>query len=179
MDTATEDLRYPIGKFTPQPFSEKQKQSWLNDIKFLPGLLENSILNLDAEQMQTPYREGGWTIIQVVHHFADSHMNAMMRFKLALTEDNPTIKTYEEQLWAELDDYRNVPVNVSITLLHALHLRLHALLKDLPDEMWNRTLFHPVHSKEITLWHLLGMYSWHGLHHVAHITSLRERMNWK
>jgi uncharacterized damage-inducible protein DinB len=172
------DLRYPIGKYEPQPFSEKQKQEWLNDIKFLPLSLENAILNLDAAQLETPYREGGWTVKQVVHHVADSHMNAYCRFKLGLTEDNPTIRPYEEQLWAELKDTHNVPVNVSITLLHALHIRWYEMLVNMTDEQLNRTIFHPEHKKQFTLWHLLGMYAWHSRHHTAHVTSLRERQNW-
>lgn len=173
-----DDLRYPIGKYEPQPFSEQQKQEWLNDIKFLPLALENAILNLDAAQLETPYRDGGWTSKQVVHHVADSHMNAYCRFKLGLTEDNPTIKPYEENLWANLKDTHNTPINVSITLLHALHTRLHEVLRNISDEEFNRTIFHPEHKKEMTLWHLLGMYAWHGKHHTAHITSLRERKNW-
>ena len=172
------DLRYPIGKYEPQPFSEKQKKSWLNDIKFLPQAVENSILNLDEVQIKTPYREGGWTVQQLIHHIADSHINAYCRFKLCLTENNPTIRPYEEKLWAELDDVKNLPVNISITLLYALHTRLYETLKDLPDAAWERTVVHPEHNKVFTLWYLLGMYAWHGKHHVAHITDLRERNKW-
>src|SRR5580765_6093091 len=116
MSTESIDLRYPIGKYTPQPFSSNLKEEWLNDIKFLPQLLENAIVNLDEAQLQTPYREGGWTVHQLVHHVADSHINAYCRFKLGMTEDNPTIKPYEEKLWAELDDVKDLPVNISITL---------------------------------------------------------------
>jgi hypothetical protein len=173
------DPRYPIGKYQPQPFSEQQKQEWINDIRFLPLAIENAILNLDAAQLNTPYREGGWTVKQLVHHVADSHLNAYCRFKLGLTEDNPTIKPYQEKLWAELKDTQNLPVNVSITLLHALHLRLHEVLISITDEQFNRTVFHPEHKKEISLWYLLGMYAWHSKHHTAHITALREKMNWK
>lgn len=172
------DLRYPIGQFEPKPYSEKQKQHWLNDIKFLPQTLENSILNLDEAQQQTPYREGGWTVKQVVHHVADSHINAYCRFKLGLTEDNPTIRPYEEQLWAELSDTHLLPVNVSFTLLYALHTRWYTLLQHIKDGEWERTVYHPASKKTMTLWHLLGMYAWHGLHHTAHITSLRERNGW-
>lgn len=172
------DYSYPIGKYEPQPFSEKQKQEWLNDIKFLPLALENAILNLDAAQLETPYREGGWTLRQVVHHVADSHINAYCRFKLGLTETNPTIRPYEQDPWANLPDTQNTPVNVSITLLHALHSRLYEVLRNMTDEDFNRTIFHPEHKKEMTLWYLLGMYSWHGRHHTAHVTSLRERKGW-
>lgn len=118
------DPRYPIGKYEPQPYSEEQKKKWLLDIQFLPEELERAALNLDAEQLQTPYREGGWTVQQVVHHVADSHMNAYTRFKLGLTEENPVIKPYDEGAWAKLPDNR-LPVNISFTLLHALHRRWH------------------------------------------------------
>lgn len=179
MSTATLDLRYPIGEYAPKPFSIPQKVEWLADLKFLPLQLEHAILNLDEKQLHTPYREGGWTVHQLVHHIADSHINAYCRFKLALTEDNPVIKPYEEKLWAEMNDVHKLPVNISITLLHALHARWYEALKYVADNDWNnRTIFHPEHKKTIRLWTLLGMYAWHGKHHVAHITSLRERMNW-
>ncbi|MEO5892568.1 MAG: YfiT family bacillithiol transferase [Ferruginibacter sp.] len=173
-----EDLRYPIGKYTPQPFSESQLQDWLIDITFLPQHLENAILNLDESQLNTPYRPHGWTVKQLVHHVADSHMNAYIRFKLGLTEDNPTIKPYDEGAWAKLIDTQNLPINISLTLLHALHLRWVEVLKAISVEEWNRPVFHPEQKKEMTLWYLLGSYSWHSRHHTAHITSLRERMNW-
>lgn len=172
------DPRYPIGKYEPQPFSEKQKQDWLNDIKFLPLAIEHAILNLDAAQLDTPYREGGWTVKQLVHHVADSHINAYCRFKLGLTEDNPTIRPYEEQAWAMLKDTQNLPVNISTTLLHAVHIRWYEILVNMSDADYNRTIFHPEHKKQFTLWHLLGMYSWHSRHHTAHITTLREKMGW-
>jgi len=173
-----EDLRYPIGKYEPRPFSEKQLEEWLIDITFLPKHLENAIINLDVSQLDTPYRPEGWTVKQLVHHVADSHMNAYIRFKLGLTEDNPTIKPYEEGAWANLPDTQNLPVNISLTLLHALHARWVAVLKGISTAGWNRTVFHPEHKKEMTLWFLLGMYAWHGRHHTAHITALRERMKW-
>lgn len=173
-----EDHRYPIGKYTPQPFSEELLGEWLIDIKNLPQHLENALLNLDEAQINTPYREGGWTIKQLVHHVADSHMNAYMRFKLGLTENNPTIKPYDEKLWAEMSDTRNLPVNISLTLLHALHARWYEVLKNMSKEDMDKTVFHPEHKKEMTLWYLLGLYSWHSRHHVAHITALREREKW-
>ncbi len=173
-----EELRYPVGKYIVQPFSEKQWQECLNDIKFLPQHLENAILNLDEAQLATPYREGGWTVKQLVHHVADSHMNAYIRFKLGLTEDNPVIKPYDEVAWAEMSDTQNLPINLSLTILHALHTRWYEILKNMSREELHRTLFHPEHKKEMTLWYLLGMYAWHGKHHVAHVTHLRERMKW-
>ena len=172
------DPRYPIGKYEPQPFDEKLKITWIRDIQFLPQNLENAVLNLDAAQLETPYREGGWTVKQLVHHVADSHVNAYTRFKLGLTEDRPTIKPYEEKLWAELSDTKNLPVNISFTLLHALHARWVEVLKNISDEEWNRTVIHPESKKEISLWYLLGTYSWHGRHHTAHITSLRQAKGW-
>ena len=173
-----EDIRYPIGKYIVQPFSDKQWQDWLNDIKFLPQHLENAILNLDEAQLATPYREGGWTVKQLVHHVADSHMNAYIRFKLALTENNPVIKPYDEAAWAEMSDTKNLPINISLTILHAVHSRWNEVLKNMSREELDRTLFHPEHKKEMTLWYLLGMYAWHSKHHVAHVTALRERMRW-
>ncbi|OIQ97511.1 putative metal-dependent hydrolase YfiT [mine drainage metagenome] len=172
------DPRYPIGKYEPQPFSEKQKEEWLNDLKFLPEELERAINNLDAFQLSTPYREGGWQVKQLVHHIADSHMNAYIRFKLGLTEDSPTIKPYDEKEWAKLADNETVPVNVSITLLHALHQRWYATIKDLTQDEFERTVVHPEHGRKMTLWFLLGMYAWHGKHHVAHILELRKNKNW-
>jgi hypothetical protein len=178
MSTVERDLRYPIGKYEPKEFSELQLKSWLNDIRFLPQLLENSILNLDEQQLLTPYRDGGWTVKQLVHHVADSHSNALIRFKLGLTEDNPTIKPYDEKAWAELNDVHELPINISLTMLHTIHARMHSCIKNLSAAEWERTLVHPEHNMQMTLYYLLGMYSWHGRHHTAHITALRERMGW-
>lgn len=172
------DLRYPIGQYEPQPFSEKYLKEWIIDITYLPQHLENSVLNLDEAQINTPYRPDGWTIKQLVHHVADSHMNAYIRFKLGLTENNPAIKPYDEAAWANLSDTANLPFNLSLTILYAMHARWVEVLKNIKTEEWNRTVFHPEHKKEITLWHLLGMYAWHGRHHTAHVTALRARMNW-
>ncbi|MDP1842752.1 MAG: putative metal-dependent hydrolase [Sediminibacterium sp.] len=172
------DPKYPIGKFEPQPFSEEQKNKWLLDIHFLPQELERALLNLDEAQLHTPYREGGWTVHEVVHHLADSHMNAYCRFKLGLTENIPTIKPYLENEWTLLDDVKQLPVNVSITLLHALHQRWHVAIKNLSAEQWQREVHHPESKRDMSLWFLLGLYAWHGKHHVAHITHLREQKNW-
>ncbi len=173
-----EDLRYPIGKYIVQPFSDKLWQEWVMDIKNLPQHLENAVLNLDEVQLDTPYREGGWTVKQLVHHVADSHMNAYIRFKLGLTEDNPTIKPYDEAAWAEMADTKNLPINISLTILHAVHARWNEVLKSMGRTDLDRTVFHPQHKKQLTLWELLGMYAWHSRHHTAHVTSLRERMKW-
>ena len=172
-----EDLRYPLGKYEPQPHSDKQLQDWMIDITFLPQHLENAILNLNENQLNTAYRPEGWTVKQLVHHVADSHINAYIRFKLGLTEDNPTIKPYDEGAWARLND-TDLPVNISLTLLHALHIRWVEILKGVSRQDWNRVVYHPEQKKELTLWYLLGSYAWHSRHHVAHITALRERMGW-
>ena len=178
------DLRYPIGKLEPQPFmiddkvNDAVKQQRLIDLKMLPGFLEQVVYDLDESQLDTPYRPEGWTVKQLVHHVADSHMNAYMRFKHGLTEDNPTIKPYDENAWVLLSDSTNVPINISITLLFALHARWYELLVNMTDEEWQRTVYHPEQKREISLWDLLGIYSWHGKHHAAHVSELRERMNW-
>jgi uncharacterized damage-inducible protein DinB len=178
------DPRYPIGKVEDQPFGnkgdydEKEKTTHLLDIEQCPILLEQAISNLDEHQLNIPYRDGGWTTKQVIHHVADSHINAYVRFKLALTEDNPTIKPYDEAAWAELSDTKNLPVNISLTLLHALHTRWVVLMKNMSEADWERAIFHPEHKRKMSLWNMLGTYAWHGKHHTAHITSLRERLGW-
>jgi hypothetical protein len=173
-----EDLRYPIGKYIEQPFSDAQLREWLLDIQTLPQQIEYAITNLDEFQLETPYRDGGWTVKQLVHHVADSHMNAYIRFKLGLTEDTPTIKPYDEAAWAEMSDTKNLPVNLSVTILYAVHRRWMEILENISTGEWDRKVIHPEHNKEMTLWVLLGMYAWHSRHHVAHITNLRKRMNW-
>jgi hypothetical protein len=179
MPDSTADTRYPIGKFEGKPFSEELKNSWINDIRFLPQDIELAIQSFDEYQLDTPYREGGWTVKQLVHHVADSHMNAYIRFKLALTEDNPTIKPYEEAEWAQLRDTFDVPVNVSVTLLHALHRRWTVVIENISRQQFEeKTVYHPANKKQMTLWYLLGMYAWHGKHHLAHITNLKEQKHW-
>src|SRR5437763_12137796 len=138
------DPHYPIGKYEPQEYSEKQKQQWLSDIKFLPDSIEQAIINLDEEQLHTPYREGGWTVHQLVHHVADSHMNAYIRFKLGYTEENPSIKPYDQEAWATAADVRHLPVNVSITLIHSLHRRWYEFLTSFSEQDWQRTVFHTI-----------------------------------
>ncbi|MEX1202549.1 MAG: putative metal-dependent hydrolase [Ferruginibacter sp.] len=168
-----ESLQYPIGKYIEQSFSEKQLKEWLLSIQTLPLHLEQAILNLDEAQLLIPYREGGWNIQEIVHHVADSHMNAYIRFKNGLCEDNPIIKPYNQAAWANMPDSQQLPVNISITLLFALHHRWHEILKNMKREDWNRTLFHPEYQKTTTLWYMLGNYAWHGKHHVAHIRILQ------
>jgi|SRR5690242_11687334 uncharacterized damage-inducible protein DinB len=183
MQSETNDLSYPIGKQSQwhaqfATYNEAAKNEMINDIKMLPNALEIAVQNLNEEQLQTPYRPGGWTVHQLVHHVADSHINAYMRFKLGLTENNPTIKPYHQDTWALLSDTKKLPINISLTLLHALHTRWCQLLVDIKPEQWERTIFHPDLKKELTLWHLLKIYSWHSVHHTAHINNLRERMKW-
>ena len=172
------DPRYPIGKFEHQPFSQQQKIAWLFDIEFLPQQLEEAVNNLNKQQLQTPYREGGWTVQQLVHHIADSHMHAYLRFKFALTEDNPTIKPYNENTWASLPDVSSTPVKYAISLLHALHFRWLQTMLSLKDEDWNKTFFHPEKNTNYTLWQQLAIYAWHGKHHVAHINKLKNLKGW-
>lgn len=170
--------QYPIGQMEQTVFSAETKNQMLNEIQFLPNALEAAIANLDEHQLQTPYREGGWTVQQLVHHIADSHMNGCERFKLGYTEDLPTIKPYDEAAWAELADVKELPVNISVTLLYALHKRWYVFLKSLKDEDWQRKVYHPVYKKELTLWYYLQVYAWHGRHHVAQINYLRDKMRW-
>lgn len=180
MDTTDlEILKYPIGQFeAPAEITQHMLEGWINDIRHLPTLLEIATQELDEAQLLTPYRPGGWNLAQVVHHVTDSHINAYTRFKLALTEDNPTIKPYEEQLWAELADTHKTAINVSNTLLHALHKRWTVLLDNLTPEQWERTFVHPATQKTNKLKTVAGMYAWHGRHHLMHIIRLKERMGW-
>ena len=169
------DLRYPIGEFSyPGEETADERRRAIDEIEATPVRLRAAVQGLSPQQLDTPYRSGGWTVRQVVHHVPDSHLNAYTRFKLALTEDDVTVKSYEEQLWAELADVKALPVNISITLLHALHSRLYAAIKDLRVDQWNRTLNYPGKPLHVTIWFLLGMYSWHGKHHTAHIQSFRK-----
>lgn len=175
-------LKYPIGTFEEQEyanasFSEHLKNELLVEIKILPSSLEMGILNLDAAQLATPYRPGGWTVSEVVHHLADSHINAYTRCKLALTEDNPTIKTYDQDAWTALADY-HLPINISLTLLHALHERWYVVLKSLAQAEWDKTYYHPEQKQKVSLWEMLKQYVWHGKHHLAHIMQLRTINNW-
>lgn len=171
------DPRYPIGEYEPQPYAADLRRQWLIDIAQLPLMMEAAIENLDAAQLQTPYREGGWTVHQVVHHVVDSHINAYCRMKLTLSEDNPTVKAYEENDWVQMADAQ-LPINNATTLLHALHQRMHKLLESVTEDQWKRTYIHSATQQQNTLWYLLGLYAWHGRHHVAHITQLREQMKW-
>ncbi len=171
------DPRYPIGKWPKDPFTPEHKKQWIADVAAAPARLRAAVEGLSAQQLDTPYRDGGWTVRQVVHHVPESHMNAYIRFKLALTEDVPTIKPYAEDLWAKLEDVPKTPIEVSLALLDNLHERWVILLKSLSDQDFARKFRHP-EMGELTLGLNLGLYAWHGKHHVAHITTLRDRMGW-
>lgn len=179
MATPVEDLKHPIGRFSFQPPSTpQQRQIWIAEVAAAPAQLRAAIAGLNDEQLNTPYRDGGWTVRQVIHHVPESHMNAYIRFKLSLTEDEPTIKPYNEALWAELADSKDTPTDVSLALLENLHYRWVQLMWSLAPADWSRKFRHP-EMGTMTLDELLALYAWHGRHHVAHITALRERNGWK
>jgi uncharacterized damage-inducible protein DinB len=171
------DSRYPVGKFHYEgPPTDAQKQAYLSEIAQTPTNLRAAVKGLSDAQLNTPYRDGGWTVRQVVHHVPDSHLNSYIRFKLALTENEPTIKGYAEDRWAELADTKETPIEVSLALLDSLHDRWVRLLRSLKAEDWKRTFRHP-ELGPMTLEKNLALYAWHGRHHVAHVTELRKRMN--
>ncbi len=173
------DLRYPIGKFQPvERNTDAERRAYIDAIAETPARLVSAVAGLKPVQLDTPYRPGGWTVRQLVHHIADSHMNALIRFKLTITEDEPTIKTYEEARWAELADTKTPPIESSLLLLENLHKRWVLLLRSLTPAEWPRKFRHPEWGLA-TMDFLLAQYAWHGRHHVAHITALRERNGWR
>jgi hypothetical protein len=173
------DLRYPLGKFqNPAVISPELVAGWIGEIAAAPAQFRAAVRGLDATQLDTPYRPDGWTVRQVIHHVPDSHINSYVRFRLALTEEQPTIKPYDEAKWAELPDGRSGPIELSLDLLDAVHLRWVALLRSLSPTSLARTYLHPA-SGVRRLDQVLGEYAWHGRHHAAHITGLRDRMGWK
>ncbi len=173
------DLKYPVGKFDfDAPISEADHPRLIDEIAAAPAALRAAVNGLSRDQLETRYRPGGWTVKQVVHHVPDSHMNAYTRFKLALTEDEPTIKPYDEAKWAELPDSQTVAAEVSLRLVEAIHERWVPLLRSMDSAGFRRGFRHPDHGRVLTLQQVLGMYAWHGRHHVAHITTLRDREGW-
>jgi len=171
-------LQYPIGKFQrPASLSPEERRSAIDAIAVAPANLRSAVRGLNEAQLDTPYRPGGWTVRQVVHHVPDSHSNAYTRFKLALTEDVPTIKPYDEAAWAKLEDTRTTPIETSLAMMDALHDRWVRLLQSLGPADFARTLTHPENGI-MNLDQLLALYAWHGAHHVAHITNLRQHNNW-
>jgi hypothetical protein len=174
---SAKDPRYPIGKFRRAEANPANHAAAIATLAALPENLRSSVYGLNAAQLDTPYREGGWTVRQLVHHVADSHMNACIRIRLALTEDWPTIKPYDEKAWAELSDARTAPVDLSLDLLDALHRRWTILLRSLSGEQWQRGYVHPENGRQ-SIEEAVALYDWHSRHHVAHISELRKRMNW-
>ncbi|MFC5700099.1 YfiT family bacillithiol transferase [Cohnella faecalis] len=173
------DMRFPIGPFLHEgAIDSTQRDAWISDIEELPEKLATALIGLNDDQLDTPYRDGGWTVRQVAHHLADSHMNSFIRFKLALTEEHPSIKPYFEEKWALLEDTVKAPLALSLELLRGLHGRWALLLRSLTEDDFSRTFFHPGSQTIVPLSEALGTYSWHGKHHVAHITKLREKMGW-
>jgi hypothetical protein len=175
----TEDLRYPIGKFARvENLTDEQRRAFIDAIAEAPARLASAVAGLTPEQLDTAYRPGGWTVRQVVHHLPDSHINAYVRFKLALTEEEPTIKPYDEARWAELGDVNATPIGTSLALLEKLHERWVVLVRSLALGDWERKFKHP-ELGTVKLDDQVQLYAWHGRHHVAHITSLRERNGWR
>ena len=179
MTTATADLdrlRFPVGRFAPpSDVTPADRERWIADLEALPAQLRAIVERMGNAQLDTPYRPGGWTVRQVVHHVPDSHMNAYVRVKLALTEDAPTIKPYDEARWAELPDTRDTPVAVSLALLDALHVRWVTLLRALEPADWSRTFVHPEHGRAMSIDAATALYSWHSRHHLGHVQAVRDR----
>jgi hypothetical protein len=176
--TSTADLRYPVGRFAPvTPGTSEVRRTAIDDLAALPRRMREAVAGLGDMQIDTPYRPEGWTVRQVVHHVADSHTHGLIRLKLALTEDGPTIKPYDEGAWAELADAR-LPIDVSLAMLDNLHARWDAVYRSLTDSQFTRTFFHPEMREWLTLDAHAQLYAWHSRHHVAHVTALRQRERW-
>jgi len=175
-----ETLRYPIGKFKPPVnIGIEDIRRWIDVLENYPQEMRNAVAGLNDSQLDTPYREGGWTIRQVVHHVPDSHLNAYVRFKWALTEDNPTIKPYLEDRWAELPDTKSAPIENSLAMLETIHKRWVQVLNNMNSADYKRTFYHPESKVTRSLEVVLCLYEWHAKHHLAHITELKKRMGWK
>ncbi len=174
----TVDLRYPIGKFqAKESYSKDEVAAFIQRIEALPLKLMNAVSTLNDNQLDTPYRDDGWTLRQVIHHMADSHSNAYIRIKWTITESTPLIKAYDEKLWAETPD-TSLPIFLSLNVLQALHAKLVALAKAIPHDDLSKKFIHPESKKEVRIDQMLGLYAWHGEHHLAHITSLKDRKGW-
>jgi hypothetical protein len=175
----TDDPRYPVGRFDqPAVFDLDSVPASLATLRELPERLATAVTGLDDDQLDTPYRPGGWTVRQVVHHLADSHLNAYQRTRLTLTEESPRIIAYDEKSWAELTDARSLAIGPSLSILEGLHVRWVALLEGLDPDEWHRTHIHPDYQRPIALWWQLALYDWHCRHHVGHVTHLRARQGW-
>lgn len=175
-----EKLKYPTGKFiAPNEYSSDYILGKIEEIASFPERLKTETIDLNDEQLDTEYRPDGWTIRQVIHHCAESHMNCFIRLKWALTENNPIIKPYDEKLWSELPDSLKMPILPTLSLLEGLHFRLSYIMKNLSENDLERSFIHPENNSEYKIKHIIGMYAWHGNHHLAHITNLKEYKNWK
>ncbi|MET3027501.1 YfiT family bacillithiol transferase [Flavobacterium sp. UW10123] len=175
-----EKLKYPIGKFiAPEDYTKEYLSEKIKEIETFPERLAKETIHLTDEQLDTPYRPGGWTVRQVIHHCAESHMNCYVRLKWALTENNPVIKPYDEVLWSELSDNLTMPIQPTLDLLKGLHFRLGYIMRNLSESDLEKTFVHPADNSEIKLKRMIGMYAWHGNHHLAHITTLKKDKNWK
>lgn len=173
-----QQLKYPTGKFsTPENYTPEFRSHCIAKFKELPGKVKQATFNLSDDQLDVPYREGGWSVRQIVHHLADSHMNSFARFKLTLTEDVPTIKPYEQDLWVAGPDGK-LPIRHSLSILDGVHARLSHVLDHMSKEDFDRKLFHPEMKKELDLNSMMALYAWHGHHHLAQITELKKRKNW-
>lgn len=174
-----EKLRYPIGKFVaPEQYAQQYLLEKIDQIASFPERLKKEVAHLSEEQLQTPYRPDGWTVRQVVHHCADSHMNCLIRLKWTLTEENPTIKFYYEDRWSALHDNQTMPIAPTLAFLEGLHYRLAYLMRHLDSEQLERSFIHPEHGKSFQLKEIIGLYAWHSNHHLAHITELKKRNHW-
>lgn len=179
MDDTLDVLRYPTGRFAFNPnLSSQDRDGLIDELASLPRIMREVTAGLSDEQLDTPYRPGGWTLRQVVHHVPDSHLNCYIRFKWALTEDRPTIKAYFEDRWAELEEAKSADIAMSLALLEALHVRLVMVMRNLSEEEWAREFNHPEIEGPVSLGQMVQLYAWHGRHHVGHIQSLKERMGW-
>ncbi|WP_264566563.1 YfiT family bacillithiol transferase [Flavobacterium sp. N3904] len=174
-----EKLKYPIGKFeAPETYSTVYITDKIKEIASFPERLKKEVAHLSDEQLDTPYRQEGWTIRQVIHHCSDSHMNCYIRLKWTLTEETPVIKFYYEDRWAQLEDNLTMPIQPSLLLLEGLHYRLAYLMESFNHAELKKSFIHPEHNKEIQIQELIGTYAWHGNHHLAHITELKKRKGW-
>ncbi|SEF41436.1 YfiT family bacillithiol transferase [Flavobacterium urumqiense] len=178
-NSALEKLRYPIGKFiAPELYSGNYLAEKITEIASFPKRLKKEVIYLTEKQLNTPYREGGWTVRQVIHHCADSHMNCFIRIKWAMTEEKPIIKFYHEDRWAELHDNLTMPIQPTLSFLEGLHYRLAYLMKSLNEEDLEKTFIHPEYNNEFKIKEIIGLYAWHGNHHLAHIMELKKQKNW-
>ncbi|WP_281231754.1 YfiT family bacillithiol transferase [Flavobacterium gelatinilyticum] len=174
-----ETLKYPIGKFkAPEVFTSEYFLNKIEEIASFPERLKKEVIHFNDEKLDTEYRPGGWSVRQVIHHCAESHMNCFIRLKWALTENNPIIKPYDEKLWCELPDNLKMPIEPTLSLLEGLHFRLAYLMKSLSEADLEKSFIHPENNSEIRIKQIIGMYAWHSNHHLAHITNLKKHKNW-